>query len=377
MTLGPNEALIGAADFERELATPALLLDLAAFEANLKTMADFVARSGPQAAPARQGAQVGRRSGAGRSRRSGRPVLRDRARSRNHGRCGARRHSRDDAGRHAEHDRAARRGTSRGSPTSLWRSTARPVSTRSPVSPGASGRSASSSTSTWGRPEPASPIPQRPCAWRGTPPRSPSLRFRGVQAYYGHLQHVPTFAERLEKVRERWSRLATFTEALRASGLAARDRLGRRHRNAPSRHRAGAVHRNPGGVLPVHGQAIRRRRAGAGRLAVLPPRSPSPDAWSAPSSPTASSSTPASRPWRPMPGRRSSPRAHPSMRPISSWATSTARCASPTARRRPALGDLVTLVAPHCDPTVNLHNWLHVVEDGRLVDIWPIEARGY
>ena len=48
----------------------------------------------------------------------------------------------------------------------------------------------------------------------------PSLRYRGVQAYYGHLQHVPTLAERLEKVRERWSRLATFTEALRASGLA-------------------------------------------------------------------------------------------------------------------------------------------------------------
>ena len=44
---------------------------------------------------------------------------------------------------------------------------------------------------------------------------------------------------------------------------------------------------------------------------------------------------------------------------------------------RPSVGDLVTLVAPHCDPTVNLHNWFHVMQNGRLVDIWPIDARGY
>ena len=44
---------------------------------------------------------------------------------------------------------------------------------------------------------------------------------------------------------------------------------------------------------------------------------------------------------------------------------------------RPEVGDLVRLVAPHCDPTVNLHDWLHVMQGGRLIDIWPIDARGY
>jgi 3-hydroxy-D-aspartate aldolase len=34
-------------------------------------------------------------------------------------------------------------------------------------------------------------------------------------------------------------------------------------------------------------------------------------------------------------------------------------------------------VAPHCDPTVNLHDWLHVMQGGRLIDVWPIDARGY
>ena len=35
------------------------------------------------------------------------------------------------------------------------------------------------------------------------------------------------------------------------------------------------------------------------------------------------------------------------------------RC--PEGTRRPELGALVRLVAPHCDPTVNLHDWIHVV----------------
>jgi D-serine deaminase-like pyridoxal phosphate-dependent protein len=39
-------------------------------------------------------------------------------------------------------------------------------------------------------------------------------------------------------------------------------------------------------------------------------------------------------------------------------------------------GSVVTCTAPHCDPTVNLYDAYHVVDGERLVDIWPIEARG-
>jgi len=42
----------------------------------------------------------------------------------------------------------------------------------------------------------------------------------------------------------------------------------------------------------------------------------------------------------------------------------------------PELGAPVSLITPHCDPTVNLHNYLHCVRGDRLVDIWPIDARG-
>ncbi|BCA59407.1 DSD1 family PLP-dependent enzyme [Sphingomonas sp. HMP6] len=39
-------------------------------------------------------------------------------------------------------------------------------------------------------------------------------------------------------------------------------------------------------------------------------------------------------------------------------------------------GDLVSLTVPHCDPTVNLYDHYHVVQDGTLVEIWPVSARG-
>jgi D-serine deaminase-like pyridoxal phosphate-dependent protein len=41
-----------------------------------------------------------------------------------------------------------------------------------------------------------------------------------------------------------------------------------------------------------------------------------------------------------------------------------------------ALDDRVWLVPGHCDPTVNLYDWLVAVRGGVVEDVWPIEARG-
>jgi D-serine deaminase-like pyridoxal phosphate-dependent protein len=41
-----------------------------------------------------------------------------------------------------------------------------------------------------------------------------------------------------------------------------------------------------------------------------------------------------------------------------------------------AVGDLVEIVPSHCDPTINLFDRLHVVEDGAVVEVWPIDLRG-
>jgi D-serine deaminase-like pyridoxal phosphate-dependent protein len=40
------------------------------------------------------------------------------------------------------------------------------------------------------------------------------------------------------------------------------------------------------------------------------------------------------------------------------------------------LGDKALLIPSHCDPTVNLHDWIVAVRAGKVEGIWPIEARG-
>jgi D-serine deaminase-like pyridoxal phosphate-dependent protein len=42
----------------------------------------------------------------------------------------------------------------------------------------------------------------------------------------------------------------------------------------------------------------------------------------------------------------------------------------------PALGGKLRLVPGHIDPTVNLHDWIVALRDGRVVELWPVSARG-
>ena len=44
--------------------------------------------------------------------------------------------------------------------------------------------------------------------------------------------------------------------------------------------------------------------------------------------------------------------------------------------KAPALGDKLLLVPGHCDPTVNLHDWYVCVRGGVVEALWPITARG-
>lgn len=42
----------------------------------------------------------------------------------------------------------------------------------------------------------------------------------------------------------------------------------------------------------------------------------------------------------------------------------------------PELGTVLELIVSHCDPTVNLFDRLHVTHAGKVVDVWPIDLRG-
>ncbi|MFO1322553.1 MAG: DSD1 family PLP-dependent enzyme [Burkholderiales bacterium] len=46
------------------------------------------------------------------------------------------------------------------------------------------------------------------------------------------------------------------------------------------------------------------------------------------------------------------------------------------ARAQPAIGDRVWLIPGHCDPTVNLYDWIVGMRGPRVECVWPIAARG-
>lgn len=49
----------------------------------------------------------------------------------------------------------------------------------------------------------------------------------------------------------------------------------------------------------------------------------------------------------------------------------------PGAKARPlTVGDKVRLLPGHCDPTVNLHDWLVALRSDRVEELWPVAARG-
>jgi D-serine deaminase-like pyridoxal phosphate-dependent protein len=42
----------------------------------------------------------------------------------------------------------------------------------------------------------------------------------------------------------------------------------------------------------------------------------------------------------------------------------------------PGVGDRLWLVPGHCDPTVNLYDWIVGVRGDRVESLWPVAARG-
>jgi D-serine deaminase-like pyridoxal phosphate-dependent protein len=51
-------------------------------------------------------------------------------------------------------------------------------------------------------------------------------------------------------------------------------------------------------------------------------------------------------------------------------------CAFKTEARPLHVGEKAQLIVSHCDPTVNLYDVFHVVRDGAVRELWPIAARG-
>ncbi|MEP0322673.1 DSD1 family PLP-dependent enzyme [Bauldia litoralis] len=204
----------------------------------------------------------------------------------------------------------------------------------------------------------------------------PQLAYRGVQAYYGHLQHVKTLADRHAKIAEQWENLARFLETLGAAGLAPEIISG----GGTGTHHLDLAHGpfteiQPGSYLFMDKQY--------GEVEIAPGGSPF-----ATSLTVAARVVSIAQPDRVIIDAGSKAvstdygpallaKGAPDGATYQFMGDEHGAIRMPEGANRPPLGAIIELVAPHCDPTANLHDRFHVIQGGRLVDIWPIEARGY
>lgn len=203
------------------------------------------------------------------------------------------------------------------------------------------------------------------------------LAFRGVQAYSGRVQHIAAYAERDRTYRIQLERLAAVVAALGAAGLPPAIVTGGgtgtigidSGARLITEHQAGsyvfmdveygAVEILPGGNQPPFVAALTIRNSvvsapAAGSVTI--------DggykcfATDGPTPVVASGAPPGTR--------------------YEFFGDEHGRLVFAQAGDAMTVGDAVELVVPHCDPTVNLHDWYHVVRGDTLVDMWPIDARG-
>lgn len=375
MQLGPNQSLIGSSDFADRLATPALLLDLPSFDANIQKMSTLVAASGRKYRPhvkAHKSSLIGRRQLAAGAVGLCCATIREAEAMAAGGLSGllltapfateaaaARLHRiREQIAELivvVESDRAIDALTA-------GAETGRRIDVLIDIDMGM-GRTGLTD------PREAVRLAKRVVA-------APQLRYRGVQAYYGHLQHIPTLSERRAKLEEQWARLSGFTDALTATDLKPEIVSG----GGTGTHHPDLAH-GPFTEIQPGSYIFMDKQYGAVELA--PGGSPFKTALY-----VAARVVSTVQPDRVIVDagfKAMATDAGPAMLAAGAAAEAThqfmgdehsaLRFADPG--HRPKLGDLVRLVAPHCDPTLNLHSQIHIVQDGRLVDIWPIEARGY
>ena len=206
---------------------------------------------------------------------------------------------------------------------------------------------------------------------------APGLAFAGLQAYYGHLQHIADFAERRAAVRPESARIRAAAAALAAAGLPPPVVTGGGTGTHDIDHRDGALDELQAGsyvFADVQYDAC-----------ALTPGDPRPFAPALFVQATVVNDVHA---------RHAVIDAG-----LKSFATDgpAPKCAegAPEGARYRFLGDehgavefaegsdarlevgaQLALQAPHCDPTANLYDAYHCVRGDTLVDIWPVAARG-
>lgn len=210
---------------------------------------------------------------------------------------------------------------------------------------------------------------------------APGLAFRGVQAYQGHLQHIADLDTRRRRAAAGLRQLAETLAALREAGLAAQMVTGA----GTGTH---AVETAGGLFTEIQAGSYVFMDVDYGRVALrddeAKPFAPALlvqttviSANAPPSNRAVTATTDAGLKAFATDGP--DPvilRGAPEAATYGFAGDEHGRVTVPLPGARPAVGDVLEVFTPHCDPTVNLYDRYHCLSGDRLVDIWPVDARG-
>ncbi|MEQ1769288.1 MAG: alanine racemase [Devosia sp.] len=200
------------------------------------------------------------------------------------------------------------------------------------------------------------------------------MQLCGVQAYYGHLQHVKTLMDRQGRIDEQVAKIAPVVAALREAGYTVDIVTGGGTGTAELDLASGAFTEiQPGSYLFLDSQY-----ADVERRAI--PLEHSLTVVARVNSATVANQVVIDCGTK---GLSTDPATFRLASPTLPGVTHRfmgdehSALSFPEGSALPKVGDLVSIIATHCDPTVNLYDRFHVMESGKLIDIWAIEARGY
>jgi D-serine deaminase-like pyridoxal phosphate-dependent protein len=205
---------------------------------------------------------------------------------------------------------------------------------------------------------------------------SPHLRFAGIQAYYGHLQHIAGFADRKAACDAQIERVRPLLAKLRSEGLAPEVVTGGGTGTFDIDPAGGVYTEVQPGSYPFMDREYLEIDMTAGRNSPFKPALF-----------VQATVVSANRPGFAVVNAG-----------YKSFATEggVATLASPRLADAKyklmgdehggvdydpkggslKLGDTVEFLVPHCDPTINLYDRYHCVRGDTLVDIWPVDGRG-
>ncbi|HUH94977.1 MAG TPA: DSD1 family PLP-dependent enzyme [Casimicrobiaceae bacterium] len=204
---------------------------------------------------------------------------------------------------------------------------------------------------------------------------APGLRFRGLQAYHGTAQHLPTWDERKRAIESAAQGVRTTLEALERDGVRC-DIVSGAGTGTYALEGASGVWNElqVGSYVFMDVEYARIGDRDGGRYAdfehslfVLA---------SVMSVPTAERAV-LDAGLKSYSGEKGMPWVHgrPDLE-VLGIADEHSKVKLGAESKRLRLGDKLMLIPGHCDPTVNLHDWYVGVRNGRVEALWPIAARG-